>query len=94
MTAFRFSRLAEADLMDIGAYTLRTWGEDQAISYIDDLESRCQQLADNPELGGVCDHIRLRTPQKRFIGSLSHKRRPAAHGIWQELNASPKRLDL
>ena len=53
-----------------------------------------EQLADNRELGGVCDHIRLRTPQKRFIGSLSHKRRPAAHGIWQELNASPERLDL
>ena len=44
--------------MDIGAYTLRTWGEDQAISYIDDLERRCQQLADNPESGRVCDHIR------------------------------------
>ena len=44
--------------MDIGAYTLRTWGEDQAISYIDDLERCCQQLADNPELGRVCDHIR------------------------------------
>ena len=37
---------------------MRTWGEDQAISYIDDLERRCQQLADNPEFGRVCDHIR------------------------------------
>ena len=31
------SRRAEADLLSIGAYTLRTWGMDQAIRYTDDL---------------------------------------------------------
>jgi toxin ParE1/3/4 len=44
--------------MDIGAYTLNAWGEDQTICYIDGLETCCQQLADNPELGRLCDHIR------------------------------------
>ena len=44
--------------MDIGAYTLDTWGEDQTIRYIDGLESCCQQLAENPQLGRRCDHIR------------------------------------
>ena len=44
--------------MDIGAYTLNAWGEDQTIRYIDGLETCCQQLADNPELGRLCDHIR------------------------------------
>ena len=44
--------------MDIGAYTLHVWGEDQTIRYIDGLETCCQQLADNPELGRPCDHIR------------------------------------
>ena len=44
--------------MDIGAYTLHAWGEDQTIRYIDGLETCCQQLADNPELGRPCDHIR------------------------------------
>jgi toxin ParE1/3/4 len=44
--------------MDIGAYTLRAWGKDQTIRYIDDLETCCRQLADNPELGRRCDHIR------------------------------------
>lgn len=44
--------------MDIGAYTLHAWGEDQTIRYIDSLETCCQQLADNPELGRPCDHIR------------------------------------
>jgi hypothetical protein len=48
---FRFSRRAEADLLSIGAYTLRTWGEYHAIRYIDDLEACCQMLAVNPTLG-------------------------------------------
>jgi toxin ParE1/3/4 len=52
------SRLAEADLTDIGSYTLRTWGEEQAMRYLEGLEACCQQLADNPELGRACDHIR------------------------------------
>ena len=58
MATFRFSRRAEADLIEIGEYTLRAWGEDQTIRYIDDLETCCQQLADNPELGRPCDNIR------------------------------------
>ena len=58
MRKFRLSRLAEADLMDIGAYSLNKWGEDQTIRYIDALEACCQQLADNPRLGRACDQIR------------------------------------
>jgi toxin ParE1/3/4 len=56
--AFRFSLRAEADLLSIGAYTLRTWGEDQTIRYIDDLEQCGQMLADNPTLGRACDDVR------------------------------------
>jgi toxin ParE1/3/4 len=58
VAAFRFTRRAEADLLSIGAYTLRTWGEDQTIRYLDDLEACCQMLADNPTLGRVCDDVR------------------------------------
>jgi toxin ParE1/3/4 len=55
---FRFSRRAEADLLSIGAYTLRTWGADQTIRYVADLQACCQLLADNPEAGRVCDDVR------------------------------------
>ena len=58
MSAFRLSRLAEADLTDIGAYTLRTWGEDQTLRYIAGLEACCRLLADNPASGRACDHVR------------------------------------
>jgi toxin ParE1/3/4 len=55
---FRLSRLAEADLLNIGIYTLHTWGEAQTIRYIDELEDCCQRLADSPTSGRPCDHIR------------------------------------
>ena len=58
MAAFRFSRRAEADLLSIGAHTLRTWGVDQTFRYLGDLEECCQMLADNPALGRTCDDVR------------------------------------
>jgi toxin ParE1/3/4 len=54
----RFSRRAEADLLGIGDYTSRTWGEDQAARYVDALEAFCELLAGNPSLGRSCDDIR------------------------------------
>jgi len=58
VATLRFSRRAEADLLSIGAYTLRTWGADQTFRYIGDLEGCCRTLADHPELGRPCDHVR------------------------------------
>jgi toxin ParE1/3/4 len=53
-----FSRRAEADLLDICAYSLQNWGAEQTIRYIDQLETCCQRLAENPGLGRSCDEIR------------------------------------
>ena len=58
MDTLRLSRLAEADLMEIGAYTLRTWGPEQTRRYLTDLETACWKLALNPAGGRACDHIR------------------------------------
>ena len=57
MSYFQFSRLAEADLLRIGQYTLETWGADQASQYLFELEECCQKLADHPQLGRACDEI-------------------------------------
>jgi toxin ParE1/3/4 len=54
----RFSRRAEIDLLDIGTYTLRTWGEAQADRYLKDLEACCQMLGESPLLGRNCDEVR------------------------------------
>ena len=58
MAAFRFSRRAEADLLSIGDYTIRTWGKAQAARYLGELEVCCQTLSDNPALGRPCPEIR------------------------------------
>ena len=58
MAAFRFSRRAEADLLSIGDYTLRTWSKTQAARYLGELEVCCQTLSDNPALGRLCDEVR------------------------------------
>lgn len=58
MAAYRLSRMAETDLLQIANYTLNRWGQDQAVSYIDGLEACCRQLLNNPELGRTCDHVR------------------------------------
>jgi toxin ParE1/3/4 len=55
---FRLSGLAEADLLRIGTYTLRSWGEAQTIRYLNELETCCQHLADNPASGRSCGDIR------------------------------------
>jgi len=58
MAAYRLSRLAETDLMDIATYTLNKWGVNPTIRYIDALETCCQRLVDEPYLGRACDQIR------------------------------------
>jgi toxin ParE1/3/4 len=58
MARLRFTRRAEADLLGVAVYTLRTWGEAQASRYIRELEACCRRLAGNPSLGRSCDHVR------------------------------------
>jgi toxin ParE1/3/4 len=66
----RYSRRSVSDLVEIGLYTLTTWGEDQAKRYLDELEALiAERLANNPELGRQCDEIR---PGLRRIECRSH----------------------
>ena len=57
MASFRFSRLAESDLLSIGEYTMQTWGPEQAARYLDSLEVCCQRLSDEPSLGRKCEAV-------------------------------------
>jgi toxin ParE1/3/4 len=58
VAAFRFSRRAEADLLGIANYTLRTWGRAQTTRYLGELEALLKTLANKPALGRACDDIR------------------------------------
>ena len=42
----------------IWLYTLEQWGLGQADRYTDELAGAFAQLAENPQLGAGCDHIR------------------------------------
>jgi toxin ParE1/3/4 len=69
VAGFLLSRQAEADLMDIAAYTLEAWGADRAIRYIDDFERTCERLAEAPQVGRACEQIR---PGLRRMESARH----------------------
>ena len=58
----RVSSEAESDLDLIIAYTINTWGADQADRYLAQLENGFDLLGRNPSLGRSCDvlHAGLR----------------------------------
>jgi toxin ParE1/3/4 len=66
---YRLSRRAESDLLSIGSYTLESWGEAQFSRYLEKLESCCQAVAENPNLGRPCTDIR---PGLRRINEGKH----------------------
>jgi len=51
MKRIRYTNLAQTDLTNIGRYTLKTWGEIQAASYLEQIEDCCQRLAQDPGIG-------------------------------------------
>ena len=55
---FRLSPRAQADVEDIWDYTARTWGIDQAETYVGRLGQHIALIADHPELGYPCSDIR------------------------------------
>ncbi len=58
MASAGFSGRAKADLLSIGEYTLRNWGEAQTVRYLNDFEQAAKLLACNPGIGRSCDWIR------------------------------------
>ena len=49
MPIFKVSKRAESDLLEIGEYTEDTWSIDQRNKYLDDIDRRFHQLAENPD---------------------------------------------
>jgi toxin ParE1/3/4 len=57
LNTYRLGPGSTSDLAEIFDYTLDTWGEQQAQSYITELAACFQLLADSPGLGRACDPI-------------------------------------
>lgn len=57
MPVYKFTEKAESDLAAIIDYTVETWGEAQAVKYIDGLEELAATLAQTPDLGKAREDI-------------------------------------
>ena len=57
MAAAQLSAKARSDLVSLGEYTRRNWGEAQTIRYLDKIQDCMDRLAENPMLGRACDEI-------------------------------------
>ena len=51
MAEFKLTNKAVEDLAKIWDYTFGQWSERQADNYYQSLISKCQEIADNPDLG-------------------------------------------
>ena len=51
MKRFTYTSNATADLRSIVSLTLGTWGEAQAVRYIEQIEDCCERLAENARIG-------------------------------------------
>jgi toxin ParE1/3/4 len=77
---YRLSPAATRDLEGIWLYTFQEWGIAQAHRYVDDLAEAFDQLANNPQVGASCDHIRKGYRRSR-VGRHAICFRITAYGI-------------
>ena len=57
MPHYKITKKAQADLLAIGRFTAEKWGVFQRNTYLKQLDNCFSQLAENPNLGIICDFI-------------------------------------
>lgn len=68
MAKYKLTNKAVADLSKIWEYTFEVWSEKQADKYYDGLISNCEEIAENPDLGGNYEGI-----SKQLLGIKSNR---------------------
>lgn len=61
----------------ISRYTIRNWGADQAMRYLDDIQECVRNVAESPLMGRACDGIKIgyrRVEQGRHV--ILYRRQP------------------
>jgi toxin ParE1/3/4 len=56
--AFRLTKAAKRDLVQIARFTQQRWGDEQRVRYLTLLDARFRWIAKHPRLGLASDHIR------------------------------------
>ncbi|RTL45307.1 MAG: type II toxin-antitoxin system RelE/ParE family toxin [Burkholderiales bacterium] len=75
MAEVRLSPAAQGDLDAIFEFTVAHWGVQQALRYVQDIAEACRRLAEQPDLGLACDHIRAGYRSWRVTRHRSYFRR-------------------
>lgn len=58
MRSFFLTRKARADIKSISIYTQKHWGKEQRRLHAKQFDDAFYLLADNPEIGKMCDYIK------------------------------------
>ena len=58
MKPFTLTISAKNDLKDVAIFTARRWGKEQRNIYLKQFDDSFWLLAENPDIGKVCDEIR------------------------------------
>jgi len=57
MTLCKFTDSAKRDLEDITEYTVKLWGKQQTLKYLDEIQNKTIALSQNPNIGVQQNHI-------------------------------------
>jgi plasmid stabilization system protein ParE len=88
MAGFRYSRVARLELLDIIEYTRNQWGDAQARSYFDSLETTLRLLAQYPLAGRTFGSRKQRWRRKQAQGHCQSSSGAQSH-LLQKLPAYP-----
>lgn len=92
MSRFVLSPAARADLERIWDYTAGRWGEDQAETYIRDIQRAIERVASDPLIGRACDDIRAGY-RRHPVGSHTLYYRTAPAGVIDVVRILHQRMD-
>jgi len=70
MATYLLSEAAQQDIISIRDYTMHTWGKEQTLKYLAQLEKRFEWLADQPALGKKRNDVKegyLSFPEGRHV---------------------------
>lgn len=87
------SPAAQADLEHIWEYTSERWGDDQAESYVRDIQRAIERVVDNPLIGRSCDEVRPGY-RRHAVGSHTLYYRMASDELIHVVRVLHKRMDV
>ena len=93
MSRYVLSPAARADLSDIWDYTCERWSEDQAETYVREIQRAIEGLADDPLIGRVCHEVR-EGYRKYAVGSHTLYYRIAGDDLIDVVRILHKRMDV